>query len=186
MESKENKSESGKKPKSKSSAATPDQKSKPKTKETGNDHILKSFVEENKKIHERLETSFKKLAKDNKTMFAKQDRWFERLDQMIEKQDRMIENQDRMMTQQKQSFDDFIKPIRNITGKERDEEQAEKVVKEPQTDNDNYVLFRNAYRNLAQRNTSRENEVKIGVEVGDSYQETLAKLDRTRNITAKN
>lgn len=155
MGSKENKSESGKKP-NKSSASTPDQKSKQDAKETGNERFSKKIIEQNENIQKQMQV----------------------FEEIFQKQNQMFEKQN-------QISNDLMRTLQNVLGKdtEREKEQAGKNVKEPENENKEYVLFRNAYRNLAQRNKSRENVVPIEVEVGKAYQKALADLENRRNVT---
>lgn len=156
MESKENKSEGGKQPNSKSSAATPDQKSKRDTKETGIEHILKSFVEDNKKFQKQLDTSIKNMAKDNKANSKKQDRMIEALDQINESLRRSSDN-----------------VLQRNADSARDQSQKEK---KPIEESKGFVLSRSAFRNLAQRNISKEDNIDLSVPVKDSYHNRVKEI----------
>lgn len=83
-----------------------------------------------------------------------------------------------MFRKQDQTSDDIRKFLENVSQKSEDSprDELEKEKKGPGNENKEYVIFRNAYRNLAQRNLSKKDDINLNVEVSQSYLDKMKKI----------
>ena len=159
MESKEKKTTKKKAPK-KPSGSAPEQKSKKTEKKNDNEHSSQQLIEENKSLQNQIQI-FEVL--------------FERQSQLLEKQNEISKELSWIL--EKILLKDNDSP-KVQTGEDKRDMKS-------QGENNNYVLFRNAYHNLAQRNISREEKVNIEVNVSESYRKKLEELENQDNQQQK-